>query len=177
MRSESSNTRLRHSRRLSFVPRWVAVPTIRKQSVAEHVFGVVQTVVWLMPHNAQLITTLDRMVVLELALDHDNDEAKTGDRPSPNKPKAVPDASDQMHVTIKVADILEAIAFIQEEKLLGNNYCMMPILDDLRARLHDWWTVFDWRPEHGRKPITSDLITEYLEQATPKTHPVMEPGA
>lgn len=174
--TNSHDERLRYSRRLSFVPRWVAVPTIRRQSVAEHAFGVAQTVIWLAPRNARLVTPLDLLVVLELALQHDNEEAKTGDRPSPNKPRATPAPEDQVRVMIKVADILEAIAFIHEECLLGNRYSMASIMDDLRARLHDWWVAFDWKPEHGRKPLTGDLIAAYLEQVTPKMHPVMEPN-
>lgn len=166
---------LRYSRRLSFVPRWVVMPTIRKQSVAEHSYHVAQTVRWLMQFAPVPLQTHEKEFVLA-ALDHDTDEAVSGDTPSPNKAQASPEMAPMSKVFVKVADLLEAVAFVHEEMLLGNRYGMDQVLGNLMAKLHDWWNVFPWDADRlgQRKPLTFDLTRRYLEQTTPKVHPVME---
>lgn len=180
------NKRLRWSRRLSFVPRWIVMPTIRKQSVAEHSYHMAMTTVWLTNHHNIMAdidenkTAATALFLLASALVHDIDEAREGDVPSPNKiPKPV-DPSDQVTVILKVSDILEAIAFIEEEKALGNKFGMDAVQADLFAKLHEWWLAFSWNDELGPKWITSDLVKNYLQHAVPHDancpHPVMETG-
>lgn len=174
------NKTLRHSRRLSFVPRWVVMPVLRRQSVAEHSFHVAQTVLWLLPVHASAATEMGsrslgfQFEVVSYALNHDIKEAVEGDSPSPNKVRADPDPNDQVSVITKVADILEAIAFVSEEKAMGNSYGTDSVDLDLRMRLHAWWLAFEWNSEAGPKPITSDIIKLYLKETVPAVHPVME---
>lgn len=184
MRTSKDNENLRYSRRLSFVPRWSVMPTIRNQSVAEHSYHVTQIAVWLMTmhvsqsHGSQFpIRLLD---VVNLALNHDNYEAVTGDAPSPSKPGAGanPKEADQTHVIVKVADILEAIAFIWEEERLGNGFYMESVLNDLIRRLGPWWAEFHFETSVGEdqkpKPNVRGLLAEFYPHIIPPTHPVME---
>ena len=73
---------LRWSRRLSVVPRWVIVPTIQRQNVAEHSYHVTQTARWLLGFHATMLNGGEQakalhMQVLEYAMDHDIEEAAT----------------------------------------------------------------------------------------------------
>lgn len=113
-------TSLLHSRRLSIVPRWTVVQTIRKQNVAEHSFQVAQICRALLDmldvrQPAQLASVLER------ALDHDMEEAITGDIPSPCKDgQPVAGPFEPADCLVKLADDLEALAFVYEEQRLGN---------------------------------------------------------
>lgn len=105
-------------RRLSFVPRWTIVPTVYKQNVAEHTFHVLWIYLWL--HNRFAVSKNDFYALCRI-IEHDADEAMTGDGPSPSKP--FPDASDAdaERCWIKIADYLEAYLFIREDAALGNS--------------------------------------------------------
>lgn len=157
---------LRLGRRLHFVPRWVVVPTIQRQVVGLHAFGVARAAMWLLERHVKWDDTEFVLRVVSLSLTHDDKEAKTGDNPSPSKDKGEPDTSE-VNVVVKVADVLEAIAFINEEKAMGNQYGMDVILADLHNQLQFWWLLF---PYNGVKPITSDLRVQFLAEAVPVRH-------
>ena len=121
--------------RLSLVPRWVILRTIQKQSVAEHCFNVQRIAIKLAPHFG--IVDMDEMFALsQAALHHDDDEAVTGDIPSPAKPyfhareKGIDvgarpwytDAEDHIKAIVKLADLLEAYHFLAIEWHMGNFY-------------------------------------------------------
>ncbi len=140
-----SDKQLRWSRRLSVVPRWVIVPTIQHQNVAEHSYHVAQTARWLMQFHASKFDGTHRELlaeVIELALDHDRDEAATGDRPTPSKQGKVYHAGmPQAAIIVKVADILEALAFLHEEKLMGNSR-VAALFEERRQALREVWGFF-----------------------------------
>lgn len=161
---------LRWSRRLSVVPRWVVVPTIQKQNVAEHTFHVVQTARWLLPHvlpGAQKVWPDWRLQVTERALDHDELEAATGDNPSPTKPRSSYFGLDKVDVIVKMADIMEALAFIREEQLMGNGR-VEAVAADLRSRFSAIAEVVVERFPEAKDPYV--ILDEYhktLEAAHP----------
>lgn len=156
------NKRLRFSRRLDAVPRWAVVPTIQKQNVAQHSYQVAQICRWLLDYHVWHDDTQKRLEVVEYALDHDLDEAATGDYPSNVKARKN-GLDDQVKVVVKVADQLEALSFLYMEQTLGHATRMLqPIHNDIYARLHDYWILFE--PRSGLKPIlTMDLVRMCIE--------------
>ena len=175
--NEENDKFIRKSRRLSYVPRWVVVPTIRKQVVDQHSYQVAQIARWLMYYHRNQ-SSLFRLEVVESALDHDIDEALTGDRPTPSKTDVSPITNMQAKVVIKCADILEAICFMEEESAMGNQVYSAAVIMERKAAFHDWWQNFDWfdgptRTRH--KPLSHDIIQYLVHQFVRPIHPAMEP--
>lgn len=173
------NRDLRWSRRLSFVPRWGVVPTLRRQSVAEHVFHTTRTALWLLEHHTLGHDPAFRLQVLEQALRHDDAEAASGDIPSPyktgtGKETTVPAGLSAVDVVVKCADLLEALAFIEEERKMGNMHGMNSIVLNITTRFGKYWDLFS-----APSFITHmDIIDRYLRQIVPDDrhyeHPVLE---
>lgn len=130
-------------RRLSVVPRWSVMPTIRKQNVAEHSFHVASLSMWLVGLHARGYNGKFELEVLRYALTHDVKEAIDGDMPSPSKKTEPVDASDQVKVVVKTADVLEAMLFMYEEQLMGNRMGVDDIIDYLYKRTEPWWDAFE----------------------------------
>lgn len=178
-----SDKQLRWSRRLSVVPRWVIVPTIQRQNVAEHSYHVAQTARWLMQFHA-FKDEDDRMWkaliadVIELALDHDRDEAASGDRPTPSKQgKTYHAGMPQAAIVVKIADILEALAFLHEEKLMGNTRLTV-IWDERKQALREVWGFFHQKKDPGGngdwfRGGATDMLNCYLGILN-VSHPGME---
>jgi hypothetical protein len=139
---------MRWLRRLSIVPRWSVVPVLRRQSVAEHSFHVTALAVWLVTLHGRGSEGKFVLEVMQYAMTHDITEAGEGDAPSPSKPKAEASAEDQVKVVVKCADILEALMFAYEEKMLGNQMGMDVIMDHLYNDFVDWWRYFDTGERH-----------------------------
>ena len=115
---------LRRNLRLQHVPRWGIVPTIRKQTVAEHSHGVTVIALWLL--NRYLPDERET-AVLEYAARHDEYESMTGDTPATakitglivdNTPTGA--YSKTTKNIVKVADFIEALLFICGEEAMGN---------------------------------------------------------
>lgn len=171
-----SDKDMRATRRLEYVPRWSVMPTLRRQSVAEHSYFATVNCIWLLDRHVLGNDRVFRAEVLEYSVLHDKDEAKTGDTPSPNKPFEPPKGQNQVKVIVKCADLLEALQFVHAETLLGNTMGMRVNRDWLAARLHDVWGLFEWHPQNPHRPITSDLIKQFeLFVFDPQNpHPVLE---
>jgi len=103
---------------LNHIPRWSTVPIIRRQTVGEHCFLVARYCILILDY---IEIPVNRGVLLNLALIHDDDELKTGDLPSPSKKDTNFDMPTVEHGLVKVADRLEAYCYTQEETALGNN--------------------------------------------------------
>lgn len=167
---------LRWSRRLQFVPRWVVMPTVHKQYVDQHTFHMAQTCRWLLCLHASGDRENFRLAVLEAALDHDMDEAITGDRPSPSKP-VKPAPTDQLDIVLKCADLLEALAFTWEEEHLGNKQWMLSVQEDVSGKFNKIWTLFNHNKFSPRADDPHIVLDKYKEQILPrwnKPHPVLE---
>lgn len=168
---------LRWSRRLSVVPRWVIVPTIQRQNVAEHSYHVAQTARWLMQFHASRCDADERAWkaltadVIELALDHDRDEAATGDRPTPSKQgKTYHAGMPQSVIIVKIADILEALAFLHEEKLMGNTR-VHALFEERKQALREVWGFMQVRPTAEMQ--ATDILNKYISILN-VSHPGME---
>lgn len=135
---------------LSWVPRWVIVNTIQKQTVAEHSFYValladrIATILGIPVDDFKLRYRLQRA-----ALTHDMFESISGDLPSPYKRCISDDAaySKYRHLfeeeipvdeieykIIKIADLMEALIFLEREKSLGNT-SILDVYFEIHAKL------------------------------------------
>lgn len=134
---ENNMSNLINLLKLSHVPRWAVIDTIKSQSVADHTFRM-------MAIGTEFITCQNTGVnlgeFLELALIHDADEAKTGDIPTPCKNKKVPRVGDlpPTMLVLKIADIVEAIGFIERYGIHPNE-----VASGLRHHLKDWTMIAD----------------------------------
>lgn len=138
--------------RLSVVNRWQVVPTIRKQSVAEHQHNVAK----LAERLALEVFEWDRddtrlHELVHRALTHDDLEAIIGDPPSYTKswvneenmasafapmlrePLYGLDPSPDMRFIIKAADYIDAAVFLRVEISMGNR-TVAGVLRDLEYR-------------------------------------------
>lgn len=161
---------LRWLRRLSVVPRWSVVPTLRKQNVATHSYYVTCIALMLLGHHNKGEDKEFCLSVLKLALTHDINEAAEGDAPSPSKKATM--TRDQVYVVMKVADILEAYMFVQEEMGMGNAIGTIGLCEDLENRLHPWFIAFDWK-----YPVTMSSLLEMVRMvvySTSHPHPALE---
>jgi HD containing hydrolase-like enzyme len=165
---------LRWSRRLSTVPRWTIVPTIQRQNVAEHTFHVARTALWLVGEHARAQGNAEdrlsfEMDVLRWALQHDEDEAATGDRPTPSKNGKPHYASMPQHaIVVKVADILEALAFLMEEKLMGNTR-LGDIFTERTQALQEVWGFFAQKERRSHHALLNEFFGVIFA-----SHPGME---
>lgn len=119
--------------RLSWVHRWVVVNTIKKQSVAEHCFNVERIATRIAEEWLEITDVVRLYNISQLALHHDNDEAITGDLPSPSKWVLSEEWVDEHsglwynrdspeREIVKLADKMEAYWFLSMERKLGNQY-------------------------------------------------------
>ena len=171
-----TSPRLRRLRRLADVPRWAVIPTIHKQSVAEHSFHVAHIALWLIDYYPR-IPISDYIItdVLYYALIHDETEAITGDIPSPAGQRHIPGkssafektsgqgattADDDVRDLLKVADLLEAFLFVKEEMALGNKM-LDSILLSIRSRLIPLTKTY---------PPT--ILQDFMETYNLQIHPV-----
>ena len=165
----------RKRRRLSVVPRWSVMPHIRRQSVAEHVFNVMQIVMLLIkvydPPEHNPVTNHWLLAKLLEAMGHDDDEAVHGDPPSTSKTPKNYAAMSHGELVVKLADIAEAYVFCYEEVAMGNSLAIEVGLERraefLRAAEH--------------LPVKKDFywnnfLGELIEHTTNprKMHPSME---
>lgn len=155
--------------RVNTVPRWAVVPTVQKQTVGGHIQRGAVILMFLKPHLN--ISWLVFSQVLEEWLEHDEDEAMTGDAPSPSKGKPNVLPSCQKKAIVKMVDWLEARQFLQEEHRFGNYYARPegPVAQDLRHKLDlvPSAGLFKW---YGLDP--RELLDEAL--ASVHEHPGME---
>jgi hypothetical protein len=108
---------------------------------------------------------------MEHALDHDEDEAATGDRPSSSKPgKTYHAGMPQYAIIVKVADILDMLAFLNTERRLGNTL-LSDIWEERKQALREVWGFFQTRPDFTWGP--SEILEQYLAVIN-KSHPGME---
>lgn len=132
----------REIRILSNIYRWAVVPTIRRQSVAEHSFFVACLVSHLCRETGiEKAVGVTRDELVQAALFHDLDEVITGDIPGPTYRvvKSAPSWKEWLTMKVRMwfpwieepkkpafkvvqlCDCLEAFLFLREEVELGNS--------------------------------------------------------
>lgn len=170
---------LRWSRRLGIVPRWVVIPTIQNQTVAAHVFNVTRTALWLvrtLPHvgGKGMSREYVEHQVLIMALEHDDDEAATGDSPSPTKAPKDFSAYSTTKLIVKIADMLESLAFLQEEEAMGNRRVKEAQDYTYSIYVRAWAAL---RTQYGKiglpLPTADQVLADYLTVLNCK-HPGLE---
>lgn len=153
--------------RLSHVPRWTVVPTIRKQSVAEHTFNVLWITKYL---RSQLPSVYFDNDILSSALSHDLDEAVTGDVPAPNKQHKPLASLSEIELLVKCADTLEAVMFTHEEILMGNLHWMHSIHRELSNKFSNEWAELLLRHNDENAPVfvrmsrANDVLLAFLNR-------------
>lgn len=150
--------------RLAHVPRWTVIPTIQKQSVAEHSFNVA----WLSvvvadyyrgfetPEGTVTLPPYLTPLTVWNALIHDEAEAISGDIASPYKRGRIGhaireyegykqygktetgDLYPDIKKVIKIADCVEAWLFLKNEQKMGN-VSAIPVSQDVKLNLIDAW--------------------------------------
>ena len=184
-------------RRLADVPRWAVIPTIRKQTVAEHSFHVATLCTYIGPmHRAVATEAVSMGAVLESALRHDEIESIVGDTPAPVKPYMEGASMDILAVElglneygglreikeiVKMADIAEAVIFLYEEMALGNR-AVGRVYENLLVHFATRWVNFDYRQrktteptvDRAWKPNWRTLLAKLHEIYNPRLHPALD---
>lgn len=155
-------------RRLATVPRWAVIPTLRKQSVAEHSFHVLWLFQWV-ANKLEIETNLSFEDAL-LVLFHDWDESETGDIPGPNKGRPSTDHCDQFKCVLKIADCLEAWLFIAEDQAMGNS-TLSDIRRDVEYKGQVW---LEATPGYDGGHVFVSLAGLLASECNPTDHPVMK---
>lgn len=107
---------IRNMRRLSLVPRCSILPTVRTSNVAEHTFHVT----WIHIRLCQQMGISITVGALVDTLEHDAEEAVTGDLPATTKDWVDPEVDCPHYYIRKMADIMEFLLTCTEEKWVGN---------------------------------------------------------
>lgn len=157
---------LKKARRLSIVPRWSIIPTIRQQNVAEHSFQVAVLTRYLVSFHAESSSRVFFSECLIEALGHDMEEAVEGDMPGgPVKKKdfeALTKEKGQVWAVVKMADMLEAYLFLEEERALGNAQ-VKPITLGYHQDIDRLLPCIDWvLPPSRMTQVIGDLVNNSL---------------
>lgn len=151
--------------KLSHVPRWSIVDTIKTQSVADHSFRVAAITKYIAEELKRLYNTrLDIDYVVCRALMHDIEESRTGDMPCTRKYSDVNDIKDNIarkslyDMIIKLADTIEAIVFIKRygvkpDRVVNELYSKVDMVCSLISSCYGVCSEEDVR-------VLSDLIIE-----------------
>lgn len=150
--------------RLSVVPRWVVIPTFRRQTVAEHTYRMLVL--------AHLVLDKVDQALYDAILTHDKEEAYSGDTPGPYKRMAgIP--SEPIDPVVKLLDKLETWVFIQEEYAIGNRSVDTLVHHLTRAVIDAWGEVAaDDRLNKWRN--AGDLMIFTWKSLDPSIHPLVE---
>lgn len=130
------------------VTRWNIVHTVRKQSLAEHLFNTAMIARRICEIMNVPVLTFDR--VMNYALKHDLDEIITGDIPSPTKKRAMEAGVDlnsllqideltapaEVMRIVKAADLLENLWYIEQ---YGHGRHAKEVMARLHAELFKGW--------------------------------------
>jgi len=136
---EMTENVFRKPRFVAIIPRWSVVPVTRRQTNGEHIF--------LVARYATLVADLlgskvNRFLLLDYALRHDDEEAVTGDLPSGSPLAAHKEGPirNEIYLIVKAADRLEAYFYGIEEVMLGNQF-MAEQIPDLYKKFIDALTA------------------------------------
>lgn len=162
-------------RRLSCVPRWAVVPTLHKQNVAEHCFHVIVLTRWLLSIHAKKDDGNFELEVLRYAIEHDADEAQSGDIPSTYKHRDQAAIDDQVKIVVKCADKLEALLYVYEEKRMGNDLGIEELWHDVLKHFRVSWEQFELHP--NARGVSFEQLVESAQRISydkNAAHPSME---
>lgn len=168
---------LRKLRGLSHTWRWNYHPRVRQESVAEHSYWVAVIVAELLDMKCE--DPIFRSRCIMAALYHDMEEAITGDLPSPVKrgrawkdvelaafneltgeDATEVDVDPEVKRIVKMADIVSALLFADEEYMTGNRWftqirgeLIQTAYDFNDLELNQLMAELGFFPQEGRFPI------------------------
>lgn len=141
--------------RLSMVQRWTVVPTINKQTVADHMHqtAVIAQRIALTYYPDNYAPFHNLYYVVNLALHHDRHEGVTGDVPAPvsrlfdkgaleshfdhlMREEEMRPYTEEVGLIVKMADIASALLFMAVEQSMGN-VAVRFIAQELMERLRN----------------------------------------
>lgn len=161
--------KFRMRRRLQHVPRWAVVPTIKKQTVAEHVYQYGAILMYL--KEFVVLPEEDWAHLFEDLWHHDMEESVTGDTPSPSKVKPRLSTLPRISKVSKLADCLEAYVFCIEEMAMGNSL-MAPISEEILSKISFIWESLG---EYNMGYFTMvSHFTKHVAMIGAKSHPALE---
>lgn len=183
--------RKRRLYRLSIVPRWTVIPTLRTQSVSEHCFNVswlavIVTQEWNRKNPGNMIDEKNTLRAVWAAIVHDEAEAISGDIAAPyrrgNTGNGMKFWEERQHYgafdgglwstairkIIKIADKLEALTFCHNEIRMGN-LTVIEVAEDVRTQLFlAWDTLF------GNTDDLPSFISHLLWDLDLSNHPCLK---
>lgn len=163
---------VRNMRRLAEVPRWQIAPTIQVQTVQSHCVFVAYIYMYLLEEFGLKPTNDD----FRRAIEHDEDEAIHGDTPSTSKQARDPKAVHNIrHVLLKVADYVEAVVFLEEERALGNQR-VNRIINHVVTKQYTPWMNRALELTHNKLMFGAGAswLAHFLEEFSPERHPALE---
>ncbi len=166
---KTTEAHLRQSRRLRYVDRWAVIPTVKKQNVAEHSFHVIAIARWLTRYHAQQFESSFVLGVMYEALVHDEEESITGDMPTTSKPRKDYSTWSQEKIVVKVADIIEQLAYIRDEEAMGNK-TLIEVRHYLCRQLNAVWQFFQLHADCVKRD-GDWYVSQYLGYTRPEYHP------
>ena len=176
-------------RDMAYIPRWVILRRTRQQFLAEHSYFVTVYA----KQVAELIKWEGDMgELLTYALIHDIEETVTGDIPGPIKRAAfnkddaglamnnvmldkfgkdvVMDkhfAPADVRAIVSVADSIEEVCFLMEERLMGNSQWIQPVIEEATERLAARWDKLEGGEEildDAWKTVITRILTHQLSK-------------
>lgn len=154
------------------VGRWHAHPTIHEQTVADHTYGVLQWLAFIVPPE-----NMTKRILLA-ALNHDIAEIYTGDIPFtakrlyPDLKQALDHAEADIHsrlnaswklldsevAALKYADLTDMGFYAIREYTLGNKF-MVPVIDNIIAELDRICNEFS-----GGNPNMRSILDHFIQE-------------
>ena len=163
-------------RRLGTVRRWGIVLTNRTQTVDAHLFQVLVAARFLMcfqPFQEASMTAQYRADLYEAIMRSDAAESLSNDLPAPFKSyflsyqaeewEGFAESEGPMRQHIKAADMLEAIAFLNEEIAMGN-HTVQQVYDSLTNAFTTRFRELD--------PLF--ILSQWKAQTNPNRHPLLD---
>lgn len=174
---------------LCHVPRWVIVPRLREQTVAEHSFRVA---IITMELGVRLDITTSKITVL-WALIHDGGECRSGDVPNGFKDEALRDRDSEMtpwmknydpyimavdKALVKLADKIETATWIMANKPPSSNhahYVATRMWDEVRDFCQAAAPVLGYGPDKLREIVEELMLAIHHEVGRATIDPAASP--
>jgi hypothetical protein len=145
--------------------------------VGGHSYQVCSICLWLLHYHEQGADPAFQAGVLRHAIEHDQDEAITGDKPAYTKGNGTATPGkilDQSKLVVKCADLLDMHMWCWEDFYMGNEL-IHPIIQDIERRFLSYWPMFHWdEGVYGQKPGSIEILEVFRDHL--RIPELMHPG-